>query len=189
MTNTPTASAASRTPAISASFGRNSWLAVLAIDDQQDRRQHEADGGTIRPNTTTLPSTMRSGRHLNRGIGGPALARRARAPGWRRARSAGCRGCAGSSRDPCARRCRACTSSSMHDRRDAEGDEQHARPEILGVADRHHPSLRSVTTLKLAIVRTGCRSAARRIASRKRAQAKKGQAGFACPSIATRRRI
>ena len=42
ITNTPTASDASRTPLISASFDRNSWLAALAMHDQQDRRQHEA---------------------------------------------------------------------------------------------------------------------------------------------------
>jgi hypothetical protein len=71
MTNTPTASAASSTPATRDSRGRNSELAALATTIRITVDSATPSGRTIAPNSTTLPSTTTSGRSRKRGIASP----------------------------------------------------------------------------------------------------------------------
>src|SRR6476661_247386 len=73
------------------------------------------------------------------------------------------------------------------DRCDAEHDEQHARPEVLGIADRHHPTLRRLTTQEMRYSPgPGVRCGAQDSIAIARFRPKKGQAEFACPSSCTR---
>src|SRR5256885_2334222 len=71
MTNTPTARAASSTPAISDSRGRNSGLAALEPTIRMMVESAMPTDCTIAPNSTTLPSTTTVGRHFQWGSGGP----------------------------------------------------------------------------------------------------------------------
>ncbi len=71
MTNTPTASAASRTPLINASFARNSVLAALDNTISPMVEKTSPTWVTARPNSTTLVITTTVGRHGQCGSGLP----------------------------------------------------------------------------------------------------------------------
>ena len=62
-----------RIPLISASFGRNSWLAVLAAKTRPIVDSTRPRCVTTRPKAMTLPSTMSIGRHCHSGSGSPLI--------------------------------------------------------------------------------------------------------------------
>ena len=156
-----------------ASVGRNSWLAALADDDQDHRRERDAERAA-RSRRTARRCRARAAwaASFQRGTGAPSSLQRAQRQDERRARSSGCRGCAGSSPAPCARRCRACTSSASAIAAMPMRDEQHAGPEILGIADRRHADSSScaieLVVRGLSRARGRLPQSARRIAPRTR---------------------
>jgi len=175
MTNTPTARAASSTPAISDSRGRNSWLAALAVTisstvdsatptvrtarryDQQYGRQRDADSAYDRAEQHDAAEHDDERPPFEPRHRRTRTSRRAERQDAAEDDEQDAEDAREVARTHPRRRAER-VFRAQHDRRDAECYEQHARPEVPGVADRHHPTLRSMTTLKLAIARTGCQA-------------------------------